>query len=85
MKIGSQSYQTFELNRLIKISLFGHDERELRINEVIKNLQPHGSGIYVDCTFGRGGYSQAILNKINHEGRVLALDADPDAIKYGSK
>jgi hypothetical protein len=37
VKIGSQSYQTFELNRLIKTSLFGHDERELRINEVIKN------------------------------------------------
>lgn len=55
------------------------------VNEVISCLQPQGAGVYIDCTFGRGGYSQAIVEKIDHAGRVLALDTDPDAIKYGSR
>lgn len=42
------------------------------------NIKPHG--IYLDGTFGRGGHSQAILNKLNSRGRLLVVDVDPEAI-----
>lgn len=43
------------------------------------NLQPNG--IYVDCTFGRGGHSQAILNRLGTTGQILAFDQDPEAVQ----
>lgn len=41
------------------------------------NIQP--SGIYVDCTFGGGGHSRFILEKLGPEGRLIAFDQDADA------
>ena len=41
------------------------------------------TGRYVDCTFGRGGHTQALLGRIGANGRVLALDRDPDAVSVG--
>jgi 16S rRNA (cytosine1402-N4)-methyltransferase len=43
------------------------------------NLQPNG--IYVDCTFGRGGHTRAILDQLDQNSRVLAFDQDPDAVQ----
>ena len=37
-------------------------------------------GIYLDCTFGRGGHSQGILNLLGQDGQLLAFDRDSDAI-----
>ena len=37
----------------------------------------------MDCTFGRGGHSRAILERLNDQGRVLAVDQDPDAVAAG--
>ena len=48
--------------------------------EVLTALNIHPQGIYVDCTFGRGGHSQAILNRLGNQGKVLAFDQDPEAI-----
>ena len=42
------------------------------------------NGIYVDGTFGRGGHSRRILQALGSEGRLIALDRDPDAIKAGA-
>ena len=46
--------------------------------EVVKALSPKANAIYLDATFGRGGYSRAILNAA--PCRVIAIDRDPDAI-----
>ncbi len=36
-------------------------------------------GVYVDGTFGRGGHSRAVLDRLGPEGRLLAMDRDPSA------
>jgi len=50
------------------------------LDPVIAGLNLHEEGLYVDGTFGRGGHSQAILNRLGHAGRLLAIDRDPQAI-----
>lgn len=49
------------------------------LDEVLLNLNVLPNGIYMDATFGRGGHAQAILHKLDHQGRLIALDRDPDA------
>jgi 16S rRNA (cytosine1402-N4)-methyltransferase len=49
--------------------------------EVLDALQPHAGGIYVDATFGAGGYTRAILKTAR--ARVFAIDRDPSAIAAG--
>eukprot|EP00930_Biecheleria_cincta_P070951 TRINITY_DN58511_c0_g1_i1.p1 TRINITY_DN58511_c0_g1~~TRINITY_DN58511_c0_g1_i1.p1 ORF type:complete len:711 (+),score=120.68 TRINITY_DN58511_c0_g1_i1:27-2135(+) len=43
------------------------------------------NGLYVDCTFGRGGHSRYILSKLSDTGRLIAFDVDPSAIAEGRK
>jgi len=40
-------------------------------------IQP--TGIYVDCTFGGGGHSKAMLEKLDEKGKLIAFDQDEDA------
>lgn len=49
--------------------------------EVIKNLITKIDGTYIDATYGRGGHSEALLNALNENGRVIALDRDNDAVE----
>ncbi len=51
------------------------------MHEVITGLQIDPSGAYVDCTFGGGGHSAAILQRLNSSGKLIAFDQDADAIK----
>lgn len=55
------------------------------LEETLDGLQIKPQGIYVDATFGRGGHSLAILQRLGPEGRLIALDKDPKAITYGEK
>jgi 16S rRNA (cytosine1402-N4)-methyltransferase len=49
------------------------------LNEVLENLNIKADGVYVDCTFGGGGHSRAILQRLNKNGRLIAFDQDEDA------
>jgi 16S rRNA (cytosine1402-N4)-methyltransferase len=51
------------------------------LDEVIAGLQAQRGGYFVDCTVGLGGHATAILEKISPSGRLLGIDADPEAIK----
>jgi 16S rRNA (cytosine1402-N4)-methyltransferase len=48
--------------------------------EALQQLAIKKDGIYIDCTFGRGGHSQGILNLLGQNGQLLAFDRDSDAI-----
>jgi 16S rRNA (cytosine1402-N4)-methyltransferase len=51
------------------------------LDEAVEALQMKPNGTYVDGTFGRGGHSRLILEKLGEQGRLIALDKDPMAIK----
>ncbi|CUB05197.1 16S rRNA (cytosine(1402)-N(4))-methyltransferase RsmH [Tepidiphilus thermophilus] len=53
------------------------------LEEAIEALAPRPDGIYVDGTFGRGGHSRALLQRLGPQGRVIAFDRDPEAIAHG--
>jgi len=50
-------------------------------NESIDALNISADGIYVDGTFGRGGHSSAIIEKLTGTGHLYAFDKDPEAIQ----
>jgi 16S rRNA (cytosine1402-N4)-methyltransferase len=51
------------------------------LNECLESLQIKPAGIYVDCTFGGGGHSKAILKQLNDQGKLIVFDQDEDARK----
>lgn len=51
------------------------------LQQVIEGLKVNPSGVYVDCTFGGGGHSKAILDKLNEKGKLIAFDQDEEAKK----
>jgi 16S rRNA (cytosine1402-N4)-methyltransferase len=53
------------------------------LSEAVDALAIKPDGIYVDCTFGRGGHSALILQRLNQSGRLIALDKDMAAVAYG--
>lgn len=50
------------------------------LGPVLSGLRINANGCYVDGTFGRGGHSSAILERLNADGRLIAIDRDPQAI-----
>ncbi|MFQ5659105.1 MAG: 16S rRNA (cytosine(1402)-N(4))-methyltransferase RsmH [Gammaproteobacteria bacterium] len=57
---------------------YGHTP--VLLDEVLNGLKLRPDGFYVDCTFGRGGHSKAILESLGSHGRLLVFDKDPEAI-----
>jgi 16S rRNA (cytosine1402-N4)-methyltransferase len=53
--------------------------------EALAGLALETGGYYVDATFGRGGHTALILEALGREGRLLALDRDPQAIEAGRR
>ena len=55
------------------------------LDEAVDGLAIKDNGIYIDCTFGRGGHSGLILSKLSEQGQLIAIDRDPTAIKAAEK
>ena len=51
------------------------------LNEAVQGLDIKPDGIYVDCTFGGGGHSRALLQQLNANGKLYVFDQDADAKK----
>lgn len=56
------------------------NHQSVLLAEAVASLAIEKSGIYVDATFGRGGHSRAILERLGPHGRLVAFDLDPEAI-----
>ena len=55
------------------------------VSEVINNLIINSNGKYLDCTFGLGGHTKAILNQLSSVGSLLAIDRDSSSLNSASK
>ena len=65
---------------------FGH--RTVLLDEAVDGLAIDGArrdGRYVDGTFGRGGHSRLILERLSPAGRLLAFDRDPEAVRDAAR
>lgn len=54
------------------------------LDEAVEGLAVRADGCYLDGTFGRGGHSRLILEKLGPDGRLLGFDKDPLAIATGN-
>jgi 16S rRNA (cytosine1402-N4)-methyltransferase len=59
----------------------GAPHRPVLLEETLKFLAPERGGLFVDCTVGLGGHSEAIL-KASDQTRVIGIDRDPAALDY---
>ena len=57
-----------------------YEHKSVLSDEVIEALNIRANGFYIDGTFGGGGHSRAILERLGMDGRLLAFDKDPAAI-----
>lgn len=71
-----------KLNNIqIPNSQFQEYHTPVLLNECIDGLNIQPDGIYVDCTFGGGGHSIAILSRLNKNAKLIVFDQDDDAKK----
>ena len=70
-----------KVNILIPNSQLPDYHTPVLLQECIDGLHIKPGGIYVDCTFGGGGHSKAILQQLNENGRLIVFDQDEDARK----
>ncbi len=61
---------------------FSH--RSVLLNETVDSLNVRSGGIYVDATLGGGGHSYEICKRLMHQGRLIGIDQDADAIAAAS-
>ncbi len=66
---------------LIPNSKFPEYHTPVLLNECMDGLNIQPDGVYVDCTFGGGGHSLAILKQLNENGKLIVFDQDEDARK----
>ena len=55
------------------------------LNEVLSFLVTAPGGTYVDATLGGGGHAEALLQRLTPSGRLIGLDADPDALSFAGE
>ncbi len=59
--------------------------RSVLLDSAVDYLVSASEGTYVDATFGRGGHSRLILDRLGSEGRLLGIDKDPEAIRVAEQ
>ncbi|MGH8286068.1 MAG: 16S rRNA (cytosine(1402)-N(4))-methyltransferase RsmH [Steroidobacteraceae bacterium] len=59
------------------------EHKPVLVDEALAALAVEAGGYYVDATFGRGGHTARLLEAVGGQGRVLAIDQDPQAIAAG--
>lgn len=57
------------------------EHQAVLLERAVDSLVGKLDGCYVDGTFGRGGHSKKILERIDREGKLLAIDKDPEAVE----
>jgi 16S rRNA (cytosine1402-N4)-methyltransferase len=62
-----------------------YSHQPVLIKEVLTGLSIQPDGVYVDGTFGRGGHAGAILAMLGPEGKLLAMDKDPEAVQSATR
>jgi 16S rRNA (cytosine1402-N4)-methyltransferase len=55
------------------------------LNEAVEALFSRPDGTYLDATFGRGGHSRLLLEKLGSAGRLVAFDKDPQAVQAAAR
>ncbi|WP_163560224.1 16S rRNA (cytosine(1402)-N(4))-methyltransferase RsmH [Halomonas sp. NO4] len=58
----------------------GYRHASVLLDGAVEALVHDPAGLYLDGTFGRGGHSRAILSRLSPQGRLLAIDRDPQAV-----
>lgn len=58
-----------------------YQHKTVLLDEAVNALNICPDGTYIDGTFGRGGHSRLILSQLGDNGRLIAIDRDPQAIK----
>ncbi len=61
-------------------NLQNFEHKTVLLEEAVEALNIKEDGIYIDGTFGRGGHSRLILSKLGKNGRLIAIDKDPQAL-----
>jgi len=56
------------------------EHKPVMLDQVVQYLNIKPNGTYVDCTYGRGGHTRAILSHLGVNGQLVLLDCDPEAI-----
>lgn len=59
--------------------------RPVLLEQVLEGLQVRPQGRYIDGTFGRGGHSAAILERLDDRGALLVFDKDPEALRVAQE
>lgn len=59
-----------------------HAHKPALLREALAGLEVRADGCYVDCTYGRGGHSRVILQRLGERGRLYAFDKDPAAVGH---
>lgn len=62
---------------------FAH--QSVMLDEVLEMLPTRADGFYVDATFGRGGHSRALLDRLGAGARLIGIDQDPEAVAIGQQ
>lgn len=61
------------------------NHKPVLLKRVLEGLNIRPDGIYVDCTYGRGGHSTALLDRLDKNGRLFVFDKDPSAVRHAQQ